>query len=202
MEVREGYNTRMNTPASQSPQSLAGHVLVAMPGMDDPRFARAVVLLCQHNQDGAMGLVVNRLSDYRLSEIFAQMQITDFQSVVADRAVLAGGPVQADRGFVLHEGAADWDSTLRINAALAVSTSRDVLEMIAAGKGPTQYVLMLGFSGWGPGQLEDELADNAWLTVPADNELLFQVPLDLRWQTATARLGVDPGHLAGYAGHA
>jgi len=192
----------MNTSVDRLPESLIGHVLVAMPGMDDPRFARAVVLLCQHNEDGAMGLVVNRLSDYRLSEIFAQMQISDVHADFADRPVLAGGPVQTDRGFVLHEGATDWDSTLRITDALAVSTSRDVLERIAAGTGPTQFLLMLGFSGWGPGQLESELADNAWLTVPADNELLFDVPLEMRWQAATSRLGVDPGQLAGYAGHA
>jgi putative transcriptional regulator len=192
----------MNTSVDRLPESLIGHVLVAMPGMDDPRFARAVVLLCQHNEDGAMGLVVNRLSDYRLSEIFAQMQISDVHADFADRPVLAGGPVQTDRGFVLHEGATDWDSTLRITDALAVSTSRDVLERIAAGTGPAQFLLMLGFSGWGPGQLESELADNAWLTVPADNELLFDVPLEMRWQAATARLGVDPGQLAGYAGHA
>ncbi|PKM08543.1 MAG: YqgE/AlgH family protein [Gammaproteobacteria bacterium HGW-Gammaproteobacteria-4] len=192
----------MNTSVDRLPESLIGHVLVAMPGMDDPRFARAVVLLCQHNEDGAMGLVVNRLSDYRLSEIFAQMQISDVHADFADRPVLAGGPVQTDRGFVLHEGATDWDSTLRITDALAVSTSRDVLERIAAGTGPTRFLLMLGFSGWGPGQLESELADNAWLTVPADNELLFDVPLEMRWQAATSRLGVDPGQLAGYAGHA
>lgn len=192
----------MNTSVDRLPESLIGHVLVAMPGMDDPRFARAVVLLCQHNEDGAMGLVVNRLSDYRLSEILAQMQISDVHADFADRPVLAGGPVQTDRGFVLHEGATDWDSTLRIADALAVSTSRDVLERIAAGTGPTRFLLMLGFSGWGPGQLESELADNAWLTVPADNELLFDVPLEMRWQAATSRLGVDPGQLAGYAGHA
>lgn len=192
----------MNTPVDRLPESLIGHVLVAMPGMDDPRFARAVVLLCQHNEDGAMGLVVNRLSDYRLSEIFAQMQISDVHADFADRPVLAGGPVQTDRGFVLHEGATDWDSTLRITESLAVSTSRDVLEGIAAGTGPARFLLMLGFSGWGPGQLESELADNAWLTVPADNELLFDVPLEMRWQAATSRLGVDPGQLAGYAGHA
>lgn len=192
----------MNTSVDRLPESLIGHVLVAMPGMDDPRFARAVVLLCQHNEDGAMGLVVNRLSDYRLSEIFAQMQISDVHADFADRPVLAGGPVQTDRGFVLHEGTTDWDSTLRITESLAVSTSRDVLEGIAAGTGPARFLLMLGFSGWGPGQLESELADNAWLTVPADNELLFDVPLEMRWQAATSRLGVDPGQLAGYAGHA
>jgi putative transcriptional regulator len=192
----------MSAAAPQPSDFLIGHLLVAMPGMDDPRFARAVVLLCQHNEDGAMGLLVNRLSDYRLSEILAQMQISDVRPDFPDRPVLAGGPVQTDRGFVLHGGTVDWDSTLRINETLAVSTSRDVLEMIAAGKGPAQFLLTLGFSGWGPGQLESELADNAWLTVPADDELLFDVPLDLRWQTANARLGVDPGQLTGYAGHA
>ncbi|PKM14745.1 MAG: YqgE/AlgH family protein [Gammaproteobacteria bacterium HGW-Gammaproteobacteria-2] len=192
----------MRSAAPQSSNFLIGHLLVAMPGMDDPRFSRAVVLLCQHNEDGAMGLLVNRLSDFRLSEILAQMQISDVRPDFPDRPVLAGGPVQTDRGFVLHGGTVDWDSTLRINETLAVSTSRDVLEMIAAGKGPAQFLLTLGFSGWGPGQLESELADNAWLTVPADDELLFDVPLDLRWQTANARLGVDPGQLTGYAGHA
>jgi len=196
------YNRPVNTSAPEVSGSLLGQLLVAMPAMDDPRFARAVVLLCQHNDDGAMGLVVNRLSEYRLSEIFAQMQISGISAGVADRVVLAGGPVQTDRGFVLHAGTRDWDSTLRITPSLAVSTSRDVLDTIASGQGPERFLLMLGFAGWGPGQLESELADNAWLTVPADDELLFDVPLDMRWHTANTRLGVDPGQLAGYAGHA
>lgn len=179
-----------------------GLLLVATPGMDDPRFARAVVLLCQCNDDGAMGLVINRAADYHVGDIFRQMQIETSDSALALRVVQYGGPVQSDRGFVLHDGERDYDSTLRIGPDLAVSTSRDILQAIADGMGPRRFELLLGYAGWGPAQLEAELTENAWLTVAGDHELLFDVPLEQRWLVANARIGFDPSQLAGYAGHA
>lgn len=179
-----------------------GMLLIAMPAMDDPRFARSVVLLCQHGEEGAMGLVINRAADYSFDDIFRQMQIDAPDPALCLRSVQTGGPVQGDRGFVLHDGERDYDSTLRIGPDLAISTSRDILQAIAGGIGPRRFELLLGYAGWGPEQLESELAENAWLTVAGDPELLFDVPLEQRWQVANARIGFDPSQLAGYAGHA
>ncbi|MFC4727710.1 YqgE/AlgH family protein [Coralloluteibacterium thermophilus] len=182
--------------------SLANHLLVAMPAMDDPNFARGVTLLLQHDEDGAMGLVVNRLSDFTLGEVLRQMGIHPDDPALAARPVLLGGPVQPERGFVLHDDARDWGSTLRVGGGLGVTTSRDILEAMARGDGPAHSLLVLGYAGWGAGQLEQELAENAWLTVPADASLLFDTPLEARWQAAAGRIGVDLGRLADYSGRA
>ncbi|MDX2298812.1 MAG: YqgE/AlgH family protein [Xanthomonadaceae bacterium] len=192
----------MSDEARHDLDSLVGVLLVAMPSMDDPRFARSVILVCQHGSDGAMGLVVNRLAEYHLRDVFEQMQITVKRPPLLEQPVLQGGPVHSDRGFVLHDGEREWDSSLRVGASLAVTTSRDVLEALARDEGPRHFLLALGYAGWGEGQLEAELAENAWLTVPADADLLFDVPLEQRWAAANSRLGFDPRNLAGYAGHA
>lgn len=184
------------------PNSLVGFLLIAMPSMDDPRFARSVVLVCQHGADGAMGLVINRLAEYHMRDVFEQMQIAVKRPPLLERPVLQGGPVHSDRGFVLHDGEQEWDSSLRVGSSLAITTSRDVLEAVARDEGPSHFLLALGYAGWGEGQLESELAENAWLTVPADSELLFDVPLERRWEAANGRLGFDPSNLAGYVGHA
>lgn len=192
----------MSQDTRQDLSSLVGTLLVAMPAMDDPRFARSVVLVCQHGSDGAMGLVINRLAEYHLRDVFEQMQITVKRAPLLEQPVLQGGPVHSDRGFVLHDGEREWDSSLRVGSSLAITTSRDVLEALARDEGPARFLLALGYAGWGEGQLESELSDNAWLTVPADADLLFEVPLEQRWTIANSRLGFDPSNLAGYAGHA
>lgn len=192
----------MSQDARQDLSSLVGTLLVAMPAMDDPRFTRSVVLVCQHGSDGAMGLVINRLAEYHLRDVFEQMQIAVKRPPLLEQPVLQGGPVHSDRGFVLHDGEREWDSSLRVGSSLAITTSRDVLEALARDEGPTRFLLALGYAGWGEGQLEAELTENAWLTVPADADLLFDVPLDQRWAIANSRLGFDPCNLAGYAGHA
>ncbi len=192
----------MSQDARQDLSSLVGTLLVAMPAMDDPRFARSVVLVCQHGSDGAMGLVINRLAEYHLRDVFEQMQIAVKRPPLLEQPVLQGGPVHSDRGFVLHDGEREWDSSLRVGTSLAITTSRDVLEALARDEGPTRFLLALGYAGWGEGQLEAELIENAWLTVPADADLLFDVPLEQRWAIANSRLGFDPCNLAGYAGHA
>ncbi|MGH8191693.1 MAG: YqgE/AlgH family protein [Rhodanobacteraceae bacterium] len=174
-----------------------------MPGMGDPNFARGITFICQHNEDGAMGLVVNRLSDYRLGDVLQQMHMPCGRREVAGAPVLAGGPVQPERGFVLHVASPrEWDSSYRINEALAVTTSRDILAAMADGKGPERALVALGYAGWGAGQLEQELRENAWLTVRADDHVLFDTALDDRWGAAVALVGINPANLTSYSGRA
>ena len=182
--------------------NLTGHFLIAMPAMANPYFAKSLTLICEHNDDGAMGVVVNRPTDMQLDALFEQVQLKLKDSALASAAVHFGGPVQLERGFVLHDGESGWDSTLSITDDLSVTTSRDVLEAIARGEGPANAIVALGCAGWGAGQLEQELVENSWLTVPADAELLFALPLPMRWQASAGRLGVDQAHKADYSGHA
>lgn len=185
-----------------APRFLADHFLIAMPAMDDPNFARGLTLLCQHDEQGAMGLLVNRVSDFRLGDLLRQMRIETADPALAAQPVLIGGPVQPERGFVLHDDGRQWASTLPIGERLAVTTSRDILEAMARGEGPQHALVVLGYAGWTAGQLEGELAENVWLTVPADRDILFSLPLEQRWQAAAERLGVDLGRLTDYSGRA
>jgi putative transcriptional regulator len=183
--------------------TLTGHFLIAMPALGDPNFTRGVTFVCQHSEEGAMGLVVNRASEYKLGDVMAQMQMTCADRDVAGRQVLIGGPVQMERGFVLHApDERQWDSSFRINDSIAVTTSRDILAAMAEGKGPERALVALGYAGWGEGQLEQELRENAWLTVEANEQILFETALEDRWQAAVALVGVDPNQLSDYAGHA
>jgi putative transcriptional regulator len=149
-----------------------------------------------------MGIVINRLTDLTLTDIFEQMSIDESQCRRRDRPVHIGGPVQGNRGFVLHEPVGDWESTLAITDALGVSTSRDILDAIARHAGPDHYLVALGYAGWGPGQLERELGDNAWLSVPASREIIFHLPVEERWRAAATLVGVDLTTLSGETGHA
>ena len=187
---------------SVTPTPLANQLLIALPALADSNFARSVALICQHDADGAMGIVVNRASEYTLGEVLGQMGLEGGDETMRAQPVLAGGPVHPERGFVLHDGGMQWDSTLAITDQLFLTTSRDILEAMARGEGPDNAIVALGCAGWGSGQLEHELTENDWLTAPADAELLFELPLDARWQAAAGRIGVDFAHLADYAGHA
>lgn len=182
--------------------SLTAHFLIAMPAMDDPNFAQGVTLLCQHDDDGAMGLTVNRVSDFTLGEVFEQMQILTDLKELAETPVLLGGPVQPDRGFILHDDPREWNSTLRFGNGLAVSTSRDILEAMARGEGPKNALVALGYAGWSAGQLEAELAANSWLTVEADQAILFKTPIHARWQAAAKSLGINLSQITDYSGRA
>ena len=181
---------------------LANHLLVALPALDDPNFARSVVLLCQHDADGAMGIVVNRASEYRLGEVLSQVGLQSGNESLREQPVLGGGPVHPERGFVLHDGAQAWDSSLEIADGLYLTTSRDVLEAMARGEGPAQATVALGCAGWGSGQLEQELVDDSWLMVPNRREVLFELPLEQRWQAAAGSIGVDLVNYASHSGHA
>lgn len=189
--------------ATVGAHSLTGHFLIAMPGMGDPNFARGITFICQHSEDGAMGLVVNRLSDFKIGDVLRQMHMPCERTDVADAPVLAGGPVQPERGFVLHtSGEREWDSSYRVNDQLTVTTSRDILAAMADGNGPLRALVTLGYAGWGAGQLEQELRENAWLTVRADDRILFDTALDERWGAAVALVGINPANLTSYSGRA
>ena len=187
---------------SIEPSPLSNQLLVALPALHDPHFARSVALICQHDGDGAMGVVINRPSEYSLGEVLQQMGIASDSEALQSQVVLAGGPVHPERGFVLHDGDREWDSPLAVGDGLYLTTSRDVLEALARGDGPAQAVVALGCAGWGAGQLEQELVEDSWLMVPAQRAVLFDLPLDQRWQAAAGSIGVDLVNYASHSGHA
>lgn len=181
---------------------LTDHFLIAMPALEDPNFHRSVTLVCQHDARGAMGIVINRAADCTLGELLGPLALPSTDPHVAGMPIVSGGPVHPDRGFVLHDDPREWRSTLRFGRGLAVTTSRDILAAMARGDGPRRVLVALGYAGWTAGQLEEELAQNSWLTVPADHAIVFDTPLEGRWQAAARSLGVDLSRLADYAGHA
>ena len=182
--------------------NLTNHFLIAMPALNDPNFFHTVTYICEHNDKGAMGIVINRPIEMHLSDIFEHMGITQTGTKSTTQLVFNGGPVEEDRGFVLHDFGKKWESTLNITSNLAITTSRDILEAIANDEGPTKSLVALGYAGWGEGQLEQELADNAWLSGPADDDILFQLPAQQRWEAAARKIGVDLNLLSTSAGHA
>lgn len=182
---------------------LTGKMLIAMPDMADPRFGNAVVFLCAHSPEGAMGIIVNKpTADLRARDLFDQLSITMGQDA-RELPVYFGGPVEHGRGFVLHDyGYHSAISTLNVNADFAMTATLDILEDLAEGRGPGKALLALGYAGWGPGQLEAELAQNGWLTCDADHDLVFATPNPDKWEAALARLGVSPLMLSSDVGHA
>ena len=196
---------------------LTNQFLIAMPGMGDDNFAGAVVYLCEHTADGALGLVINKPIDITLRKLFDKVELPLAPGSLGDQPVYFGGPVQTERGFVLHEPMPDADrpgdgphpgphpgpynSTLKIPGGLQMTTSKDVLEALAQGRGPKRLLVTLGYCGWGAGQLEDELGRNGWLTVDAVPEIIFDTPVEQRYQRAIALLGFDPRMLSAEAGH-
>jgi putative transcriptional regulator len=190
--------------AGQTPgeTSLTGQVLIAMPGLQDPRFSQSVIYLCAHTADGAMGIVINRpLAEPSFADLLKQLEVAPVPPARSIR-LCSGGPVDNARGFVLHS--ADWtgEGSLRVTSDMALTASLDVLKAIAGGGGPVHGLLALGYAGWGPGQLDVEIQQNAWLSAPADTELLFDGAPDTAWRRALARLRIDPLLLSGAAGHA
>ncbi|HEU5337694.1 MAG TPA: YqgE/AlgH family protein [Sulfuricaulis sp.] len=186
----------------KSSDSLANHFLIAMPSLVDVNFARSVTLICEHSEEGSMGIVINRLTDLHLGDIFDQLGIPPEKANHADNAVYLGGPVQNNRGFVLHEPLGKWESTLPVTDRFGVSTSRDILEAIAENRGPEKFIVALGYAGWGAGQLEREISENSWLSGPANREIIFELPVEHRWKAAAGLVGVDLTTLSGEAGHA
>jgi len=181
---------------------LSGHFLMAMPGMVQGDLAGSVIFVCEHSDRGALGLVINRPIDLNLSSLLQKVDLVDEQQATSDLPIYFGGPVQTDRGFVLHKPIGQYSSSIHLGDALALTTSRDVLQAVATGQGPEKILVTLGYAGWGAGQLEQELAQNAWLTVAAQESIIFETPAESRYPAAMRLLGVDPMMLTGSAGHA
>jgi putative transcriptional regulator len=198
-------------PADDPSINLTHHFLIAMPGMEDESFAKSVVYLCEHSPRGALGLVINKPSDINLRHLFDKVELPLDRDDLARVPVFQGGPVQTERGFVLHEavfsaGAAPdepvYASTMTIPGGLEMTTSKDVLEALSTGAGPRKLLVSLGYSAWGEGQLESELAENSWLTVEADPAVIFDTPVEQRYDKALALLGLQSWTLSPAAGHA
>ena len=181
---------------------LQKQMLIAMPAMADPNFSRSVTLLCQHNEEGAIGITINRKSSFTLGELLFQLNIPCENEKISSQLVLEGGPVSPDHGFVLHTPVEGFDSSIQINDDIMVTTSRDVLAAIATGNGPDKFLVALGYAGWDDGQLEFEMRQNAWLSVPADKGILFESALPQRWEKALGKLGINISDLHEVGGHA
>lgn len=185
-----------------SSTDLTNQFLIAMPSLQDINFSQTVTYICEHNEEGAMGIVVNRPTSLYLHDILEQLEISDINLGAREESIYIGGPVQTERGFVLHHDDSSWDSTLKVTPELSVTTSRDILESIAAGRGPDNHLVALGYAGWDSGQLQEEISANSWLNGPADTQIIFSTPPELRWKAAAQLLGVNMDLISGDAGHA
>jgi putative transcriptional regulator len=187
---------------ARSSDCLRDHFLLAMPRLTEGIFAHSITYICEHGESGAMGIVINRPLDLTVAEIFEHLQITT-QEDFSDEPVMAGGPVQLDHGFVLHRNCdKTWEASLKITDEITLTTSRDILRAIAVGEGPRDHLIALGYAGWAAGQLEQELAENSWLTLPGKSDVIFSTPADQRLGAAAALLGIDMNLISGQAGHA
>lgn len=181
---------------------LSNQLLVAMPSLADSNFEHTVTLICEHSERGALGIVLNKPMNMKLGDVLTQMKMEPEHAAVGERPVLRGGPVNMDRGFVLHRPGGDWDSTHRVSDSVQVTTSRDVLSAMARGAGPQDAFIALGYAAWEGGQLERELLDNSWLTVPMNDRIVFELPYAERWAAAWQSLGIESSRVSLAAGHA
>jgi len=186
----------------ESSGSLINQLLIAMPGMQDPNFSSTVTLICEHNDDGALGIIINRPLTLKLGGLFEQLQIAEPDSEAASKPVLSGGPVGTERGFVLHDKSQRFENTLAVSDDIHLTLSRDVIDAIAAGDGPDRALVAVGYAGWEAGQLGIEMLANSWLSVPATPELVFETPFAERWDSAARTLGIDITQMSSDAGHA
>ncbi|MDT8311161.1 MAG: YqgE/AlgH family protein [Methylophaga sp.] len=182
--------------------SLKNHFLVAMPNLIDTFFYHSVIYLCEHSEDGAMGIIINRPTRIYLTELFNHLRVNNTSDWVLSRTVLFGGPVKKDQGMVLHDGGLHWKSTMAVADNLFLTTSGDILSDLGGRNGPHNALVTLGYAGWGEGKLEQELAENSWLTVPATHGLLFDTPAEKRWEAGAKLLGIDIHLMSNNAGHA
>lgn len=181
---------------------LTNQLLIAMPGMLDPNFSTTVTLICEHNDEGALGIIINRPLDLTLRGLFEQLQVSDPDPAVAEYPVMMGGPVGLERGFVLHESGHQFENSLAVSGDIQLTLSRDIIDAIAGGTGPEKSLVALGYAGWEPGQLEEEMLANSWLSVPATPEIVFDIPFSERWARAARALGIDISKMSHDAGHA
>jgi len=181
--------------------NLRNQFLIAMPSLNESIFSHTITYICDHSDDGAMGLVINQPLGINMSEIYQQLECTDVDHH-RDEAVLCGGPVQPERGFILHTPDQRWESSLAVSEDIMLTASRDIIDAMSRNQGPDKFLVALGYAGWDAGQLEDEIANNAWLTLPAEASILFDTPIEQRWSAASKSLGIDLNLISGIAGHA
>ena len=182
--------------------NLTNHFLIAMPSLEDGNFSQSVTYICEHDENGALGITINRPSGINFAEILSQLQLTPANTEINDQIVLSGGPVQIDRGFILHRPLGKWESSLKVTDNIAVTTSQDIMQAIANNAGPQNALIALGYAGWGPGQLEYEMSENTWLSCPATEDIIFNTPIEKRWTAAAMLLGIDLQLLSNQTGHA
>jgi len=186
-----------------SGSNFTNHLMIAMPSLADPNFAHSVTLICEHATDkGALGIVLNKPLPMRLSDVLSQMDLEAGTARIGEQPVLRGGPVNTDRGFVLHRPGGQWDSTIQVSDLVQVTTSRDVLAAMARGEGPGDAFIALGYAGWDPGQLEREIRENAFMPVPANENIVYRIPYEQRWEASWRLLGISPDKLSFQAGNA
>ena len=191
-----------DTSYMDSDSLLTNQLLIAMPGMADPNFSTTVTLICEHNDNGALGIIINRPLNLKLSGLFEQLSVDDADPDVASSPVMSGGPVGTERGFVLHGKNHSFENTLSVSDDIQLTLSRDVIDAMAIGNGPEKSLVAVGYAGWEAGQLEEEMLLNAWLNVPATPELVFDTPFEERWDSAARLLGIDIASISPDAGHA
>ena len=181
-------------------ENLIGQFLIATPSLNDPNFSKTVTLICEHNESGSLGLIINRPIEGNLNQLLEELQISSDEQLEST-PILQGGPVGTERGFVIHNQGA-WKHTSQINDWINITTSKDILESISNGMGPDNCLLVLGYSGWGPGQLESEIRTNSWLSIPFSDEILFKTPFQDRWEKSIVSLGINAQNLSEEIGHA
>lgn len=182
--------------------NLTGHFLIAMPALNDGFFNQAVTYICEHDENGSFGIIINQQTGITLKQIASEMKIESESDYDESQPVFIGGPVDQGRGFILHRPTGNWQSSLKINHNVALTTSKDILQAIVNNEGPEDCIVALGYAGWAAGQLDDEMARNTWLTCPADEQIIFNTPAEERWKAAANLIGVDLSLLSNDAGHA
>lgn len=193
---------RADTTAMEMTGSLINQLLIAMPGMADPNFSSTVTLICEHTNEGALGIVINRPLTLQLGGLFQQMDVSNVSPNVAQEPVLMGGPVGQERGFVLHDSEQCFENSVAVSNDIQLTLSRDIIDKLAMGEGPKQSLVAIGYAGWDAGQLENEMLANSWLNVPASPDIVFETPFEDRWALAANKLGIDISQISPDAGHA
>lgn len=183
-------------------ESLRNRCLIAMPNMLDPNFSKVVIFICEHTVEGALGIIINQPVSITFDEVLEHMKLKSEDERINNLPVLFGGPVQQERGFIIHSPVGEWRASLSVNEEIAVTASRDILEAVAAGSGPKKILTCLGYAGWGAGQLEEEIAKNMWLDGPVNSNIIFDMPFERRWEEAAKLIGIDTRFFSGEAGHA
>ncbi|HHJ34302.1 MAG TPA: YqgE/AlgH family protein [Gammaproteobacteria bacterium] len=186
----------------ETENNLTGHFLIAMPSLKDGVFNQAVTYICEHDESGSFGIIINQQTGITLKQIASEMKIETGNDYDEDQLVYLGGPVDQGRGFILHRPAGGWKSSLNVNDNIALTTSQDILKALVHNEGPKDCIIALGYAGWAAGQLDDEIAGNTWLSCPADEEVIFKTPVEERWKAAANLIGIDLSLLSNDAGHA